>query len=107
MDLEVTPTLSIPEGELRWKFSRSSGPGGQHVNTSDSRVQLTWNIATSSAVSDDERALLSARHGASITSAPDSGVCVETWTADAAESTPPQGLSRRKRVPSLPRPPFD
>ncbi|WP_434994293.1 peptide chain release factor-like protein [Arthrobacter sp. Ld5] len=34
--------MIIPATELQWKFSRSSGPGGQHVNTSDSRVQLTW-----------------------------------------------------------------
>jgi len=51
----VTPALTIPEAELRWKFSRSSGPGGQHVNTSDSRVQLTWSVADSSALTDDQR----------------------------------------------------
>jgi len=67
MDLEVTPSLVIPAAELQWKFSRSSGPGGQHVNTSDSRVQLTWSIAVSTAVTDDERAALLARLGASIT----------------------------------------
>ena len=50
MDLEVTPTLTIPAAELQWKFSRSSGPGGQHVNTSDSRVQLTWRIVDSAAL---------------------------------------------------------
>ena len=60
MDLEVTPTLSIPEGELRWKFSRSSGPGGQHVNTSDSRVQLTWSVAESAVLSDEQRSRLPA-----------------------------------------------
>ena len=42
MDLEITRALSIPESELKWRFSRSSGPGGQHVNTSDSRVELSW-----------------------------------------------------------------
>ena len=50
MDLEVTPELTIPAAELQWKFSRSSGPGGQHVNTSDSRVQLTWTIVGSAAL---------------------------------------------------------
>lgn len=58
MDLEATPELTIPEGELRWRFSRSSGPGGQHVNTSDSRVQLSWDVAESAAVTDDQRAIL-------------------------------------------------
>ncbi len=51
----MTPALTIPEAELRWKFSRSSGPGGQHVNTSDSRVQLTWSVADSIALSDEQR----------------------------------------------------
>jgi ribosome-associated protein len=67
MDLEVFPGLTIAAAELRWKFSRSSGPGGQHVNTSDSRVQLTWNIAESPALSDDQRALLLARLGRRVT----------------------------------------
>jgi len=63
-DLVVTPTLSIPASELRWRFSRSSGPGGQHVNTSDSRVQLSWSVADSAAVSEEQRATFLARLGA-------------------------------------------
>lgn len=55
MDLQVSPQLTIPAAELGWRFSRSSGPGGQHVNTSDSRVQLSWNIAASAALSDAQR----------------------------------------------------
>jgi len=39
-ELAVTRAVSIPRGELTWRFSRSSGPGGQSVNTSDSRVEL-------------------------------------------------------------------
>ncbi|RKR74207.1 alternative ribosome rescue aminoacyl-tRNA hydrolase ArfB [Frondihabitans australicus] len=61
MDLEVTPALTIPGAELRWRFSRSSGPGGQHVNTSDSRAQLSWNVATSAALDDETRAILRER----------------------------------------------
>ncbi|TFD51296.1 aminoacyl-tRNA hydrolase [Cryobacterium sp. Hh11] len=63
MDLEVSPALTIPERELGWRFSRSSGPGGQHVNTSDSRVELSWNVADSTVLSDDERMLLLTRLG--------------------------------------------
>ncbi|PYY32952.1 MULTISPECIES: alternative ribosome rescue aminoacyl-tRNA hydrolase ArfB [unclassified Curtobacterium] len=55
MDLEVGPGLTIPESELQWRFSRSSGAGGQHVNTSDSRVQLTWDVAGSPVLSDEQR----------------------------------------------------
>lgn len=61
MDLEVSPELVIPAAELGWRFSRSSGPGGQHVNTSDSRVQLTWDISHSLTLTDDQRTLLLAR----------------------------------------------
>lgn len=55
MDLEVSKTLSIPAAELSWRFSRSSGPGGQHVNTSDSRVELSWDVAHSSVLNDVQR----------------------------------------------------
>lgn len=61
MDLEVSPALTIPAPELRWRFSRSSGPGGQHVNTSDSRAELSWNIRDSRALSDDQRLMLLTR----------------------------------------------
>ncbi|MER1996020.1 MAG: alternative ribosome rescue aminoacyl-tRNA hydrolase ArfB [Arthrobacter sp.] len=58
MDLVVTPELTIPAAELEWRFSRSSGPGGQHVNTTDSRVALSWNVARSLVLSDEQRAKL-------------------------------------------------
>jgi ribosome-associated protein len=58
-DLEVRPHLAIPAGELRWRFSHSGGPGGQGVNTSDSRVELSWDVAATTALSPvlKERAL--------------------------------------------------
>lgn len=46
----VSQLLSIPPGELDWRFSRSSGPGGQGVNTADSRVEVSWLPSSSSAV---------------------------------------------------------
>jgi ribosome-associated protein len=46
-DLRVTDRLTIPAAELAWRFSRSSGPGGQGVNTTDSRVELSWSVAAS------------------------------------------------------------
>jgi ribosome-associated protein len=42
--------LSIPVAELGWRFSRSSGPGGQNVNSTDTRVELIFNLATSAAL---------------------------------------------------------
>jgi ribosome-associated protein len=46
-DVRVSERLTIPAAELAWRFSRSSGPGGQGVNTTDSRVELSWDVAGS------------------------------------------------------------
>lgn len=54
-DIRVTPTVTIPERELSWRFSRSSGPGGQSVNTTDSRVELSWDLDGSGAVTETQR----------------------------------------------------
>jgi ribosome-associated protein len=53
--LRIDSGLTIPESELSWRFSRSSGPGGQGVNTADSRVELVWDAAGSSALSPVQR----------------------------------------------------
>nr|WP_201471213.1 alternative ribosome rescue aminoacyl-tRNA hydrolase ArfB [Microbacterium hydrocarbonoxydans] len=53
--LRVSSGLTIPEAELSWRFSRSSGPGGQGVNTADSRVELLWDAAGSTAVTPHQR----------------------------------------------------
>jgi ribosome-associated protein len=49
-DLTVKPNVTIPAGELQWRFSHAGGPGGQGVNTSDSRVELSWDLAASAAL---------------------------------------------------------
>jgi ribosome-associated protein len=49
-DLHVRGPLALPERELRWRFSRASGPGGQGVNTTDSRVELSFDLANSPSV---------------------------------------------------------
>jgi ribosome-associated protein len=46
-DVRVNDRLMIPAAELSWRFSRASGPGGQGVNTTDSRVELSWDLAGS------------------------------------------------------------
>jgi ribosome-associated protein len=63
MDLEVSPALIIPAVELGWRFSRSSGPGGQHVNTTDSRAELSWNVSGSAVLSESQRLALLERLG--------------------------------------------
>jgi ribosome-associated protein len=53
--LRVSRSIVVPEGELRWRFSHSSGPGGQSVNTADSRVELSLDVATTSALGPVQR----------------------------------------------------
>ena len=54
--LRVSRSVVVPEGELRWRFSRSSGPGGQSVNTTDSRVELSLDLTTTTALGPVQRA---------------------------------------------------
>lgn len=68
-DLQIAPGPGIPGGlvvparELAEQFSHASGPGGQGVNTSDSRVQLSLDIASSAAFSEEQRARILASLG--------------------------------------------
>jgi ribosome-associated protein len=52
----VSRSIVVPERELRWRFSRSSGPGGRSVNTSDSRVELSLDLTTTTALGPVQRA---------------------------------------------------
>ncbi len=56
--LVINDKVEIPLSELIYTASRSSGPGGQHVNTSDTRIQVRWNVKESSALNGAERARL-------------------------------------------------
>ena len=47
--------LVVPQDELSWRFSRSSGPGGQSVNTADSRVELSWDVTRTGVLSPELR----------------------------------------------------
>ena len=49
-DLVLTPRITIPASELGWQFSRSGGPGGQGVNTADSKAELRFDLAASTAI---------------------------------------------------------
>jgi ribosome-associated protein len=56
--LEVTPDLRLPYSELDYRASRSGGPGGQHVNTSSTRIELWWDLARSTSVTPEQRSWL-------------------------------------------------
>jgi ribosome-associated protein len=62
-ELEVTPALVIPGAELEWRFSASSGPGGQHVNTSNTRAEVRFDIVGSPTLTEAQRARLLERLG--------------------------------------------
>lgn len=61
--LRVSSTLVIPLAELTWRFSRSGGPGGQHANTSDTRVEVRFDVAGSPSLGPRQRARLRERLG--------------------------------------------
>ncbi len=53
--LRVTNSVCLPPSELSWRFSRASGPGGQGVNTTDSRVELTVDLGRTTALTEHQR----------------------------------------------------
>ena len=61
--LEITPDLRLPLSELDYRASRSGGPGGQHVNTSSTRIEVWWDVAGSPSLTEEQRAQLLQRLG--------------------------------------------
>jgi ribosome-associated protein len=55
-DIQITETVAIPPTELHFQFSRSSGPGGQHVNRTASQVELTFDVLNSPSLNEAQRA---------------------------------------------------
>ena len=66
--LPVNDRIAIPRGELVFRASRAGGPGGQHVNTSSTRVELLWDFARSAAIDDTIRATLAEKLAARLDS---------------------------------------
>ena len=58
MNLKITRKLVIPYNEVQWRFSRSSGPGGQNVNKTESRVEILFNITNSKALNPFQKIIL-------------------------------------------------
>jgi ribosome-associated protein len=61
--VQVTPTVALPPGEIRLRVSRSSGPGGQHANTSETRVEATFDVDASTALTEAQKRRVVARAG--------------------------------------------
>jgi ribosome-associated protein len=68
-ELPVRPGLAIPLAEIELRTSRSSGPGGQHANVTASRVEAVFDVAASSALSEAQKARVTARLGPRVTAA--------------------------------------
>ncbi|MEV0786225.1 alternative ribosome rescue aminoacyl-tRNA hydrolase ArfB [Streptomyces sp. NPDC050423] len=106
----IRGAVSLPEAELMWRFSRSSGPGGQHVNTSDSQVELRFDLAATESLPEvwKERALerlanrlvngvVSVRSSEHRSQWRNRETAAERLTALLAEATAPPPKPRRKR----------
>jgi ribosome-associated protein len=59
--LDISPELRLPLAELEFRATRSGGPGGQHVNTSSTRVEVWWDVAASPSLTEAQRARLLSR----------------------------------------------
>jgi ribosome-associated protein len=59
--LEITPELVLPLAELDYRATRSGGPGGQHVNTSSTRIEVWWDLGSSPTLTEEQRTRLLAR----------------------------------------------
>jgi ribosome-associated protein len=59
--LEITPALLLPLAELDYRATRAGGPGGQHVNTSSTRIEVRWDVRSSPALTEEQRARLMER----------------------------------------------
>jgi ribosome-associated protein len=71
--LIVTPSITIPDSELIERFMRADGPGGQHVNRTESAVELRFDVASSPSLPDEVRERLLARRDRRMT---DAGIMV-------------------------------
>ena len=58
MNLQINRKLVIPSNELKWRYSRSSGPGGQNVNKTESRVEIIFNITNSKILNPFQKVIL-------------------------------------------------
>ena len=112
MDLVVRPGpgvpggLVIPEGELVERFSRSSGPGGQSVNTTDSRVELSFDPSTSRVLDERQRdalggtplTVVASEHRSQHRNRISAGSASATWCATGWHRLPSRGFRRSRRA---------
>jgi len=81
--MQVTGNVAVDDGELTWAFSRSSGPGGQHVNTTSSKAELRFDVASSPSLTDTQRARALERLGSRLTA---DGVLILTASEERSQT---------------------
>lgn len=104
-DLLVTRGFSVPESELVERFSRSSGPGGQGVNTTDSRVELAYDVARSPSVPEHLRERLLSRLGSRLVDGSITIAASEHRTQLANRKAARERLAQLLREAAAPPPP--
>ncbi|MBX3173576.1 MAG: aminoacyl-tRNA hydrolase [Gemmatimonadaceae bacterium] len=95
--LFVTAAVRIPAAELTVRATRAGGPGGQHVNTSSTRVEVTWNVRQSVALSDDQRARLELRLASKL----DASGSIRVVAADTRSQSQNRALALQRLASSL------
>jgi ribosome-associated protein len=60
-EIRINDSVSVARSELEYRATRSGGPGGQHVNTSSTRIELTWDVGASPSITEEQRAAIRAR----------------------------------------------
>jgi ribosome-associated protein len=56
--ITINTELAVPRSEVDYRATRAGGPGGQHVNTSSTKVELLWDVSKSAAINDEQRVLI-------------------------------------------------
>src|SRR5512142_2953552 len=84
--LRVSSELAIPHAELEYRATRSGGPGGQHVNTSSTRIELLWNVLTTTALDPEVRDRVAERLATKLDG--------EGWVRIVSASSRSQGQNR-------------
>jgi ribosome-associated protein len=105
--LAVAPGLSLDPDELRWRFTPSGGPGGQHANRANTRAEVRFDIAGSASLSEAQRARLVARLGAELrvvcdqerSQARNRALATERLLSRLAAALRPDPVRRPSRVP--------
>ena len=90
--MQVDPDLVIPRTELEFRATRAGGPGGQHVNKTSTRIELTWNVETSRVLTDEQRSRIRDKLGGRM----DAGGAIRVVASDSRSQTQNRAEAERR-----------